>query len=55
MFPAVVQDPHLGEGDVYYGDGGPDGVYGADGALWGDGGGPCRGPLEALPLGTCGW
>ena len=23
----------LGEGDVYYGDGGPDKVYGVDGAL----------------------
>ena len=33
MCPDVVQDPHLGEGDVYYGDGGPDKVYGADGAL----------------------
>ena len=33
MCPAVVQDPHLGEGDVYYGDGGPDKVYGVDGAL----------------------
>ena len=33
MCPAVVQDPHLGEGDVYYGDGGPDKVYGLDGAL----------------------
>ena len=31
--PAVVQDSHLGEGDVYYGDGGPDKVYGVDGAL----------------------
>ena len=31
--PPVVQDPHLGEGDVYYGDGGPDKVYGVDGAL----------------------
>ena len=30
---AVVQDPHLGEGDVYYGDGGPGKVYGVDGAL----------------------
>ena len=33
MCPAVVQDPHLGGGDVYYGDGGPDKVYGVDGAL----------------------
>ena len=33
MCPAVVQDPHLGEGDVYYGERGPDKVYGADGAL----------------------
>ena len=32
---AVVQDPHLGEDDVYYGDGGPDKVYGVDGALRG--------------------
>ena len=31
--PAVVKDPHLGEGDVYYGDGGPDEVYGVDGAF----------------------
>ena len=30
---AVVKDPHLGEGDVYYGDGGPDEVSGVDGAL----------------------
>ena len=30
---AVVKDPHLGEGDIYYGDGGPDDVYGVDGAL----------------------
>ena len=33
MCPAVVQDPHLGEGGVYYGDGGPDKVYVVDGAL----------------------
>ena len=33
MCRAVVQDPHLGEGDVHYGDGGPDKVYGVDGAL----------------------
>ena len=31
--PAVVNDPHLGEGDVYYGDGGPDEVYGVDGSF----------------------
>ena len=30
---AVVGDPHLGEGDVYYGDGGPDEVYGVDTAF----------------------
>ena len=30
---AVVKDPHLGEGDVYYGDGGPEEVYGVDGAF----------------------
>ena len=30
---AVVKDPHFWEGDVYYGDGGPDEVYGVDGAL----------------------
>ena len=30
---AVVQDPLLGEGDVYYGDGGLDKVGGMDGAL----------------------
>ena len=33
MCLAVVQDLHLGEGDVYYGDGGPYKVYGVDGAL----------------------
>ena len=33
MCPAVVQDPHLGGGDVYYGDGGPDKVYSVEGAL----------------------
>ena len=31
--PAAVKDPHLGEGDVYYGDGVPDEVYGVDGAF----------------------
>ena len=31
--PAVPKDPHLGKGDVYYGDGGPDQVYGNDGAF----------------------
>ena len=31
--PAVVQDPHFAEGDEYYGDGGPDKVYGVDGAF----------------------
>ena len=31
--PAAVKDPHLGEGDIYYGDGGPDEVHGADGAF----------------------
>ena len=30
--PAAVKDPHLDEGDVYYGDGGPNGLYGVDGA-----------------------
>ena len=34
MCPAMVKDPHLVEGDVYYGDRGPDEVYGADGAFW---------------------
>ena len=28
--PAAVKDPHLGESDVYYCDGGPDEVYGVD-------------------------
>ena len=31
--PAAVKDPHLGEGDIYYCDGGPDKVYGVDGAF----------------------
>ena len=31
--PAVVKDRPLGEGDVYYGDGGPGEVYGVDGAF----------------------
>ena len=30
---AVVKDLHLWEGDIYYGDGGLDEVYGVDGAL----------------------
>ena len=30
---AVLKDPHFGEGDVYYGDGGPDEVYCVDGAF----------------------
>ena len=33
MCPAVVKDPHLGEGEVYYGHGRPDEVYGVDGAF----------------------
>ena len=33
MCPAVVQDPHLGEGDIYYGDEVRDKVNGVDGAL----------------------
>ena len=33
MCSAVVKDPHLWEGDVYYGDGGLDVVYGVDVAL----------------------
>ena len=33
MCPALVQDPHLGDGDVYYDDGGPDKVCGVDDAL----------------------
>ena len=28
--PAVVKDPHFGEGDVNYGDGRPNEVYGVD-------------------------
>ena len=32
---AVVKDPHLGEGDAYYSDGGPGEVYGVDGAFGG--------------------
>ena len=31
--PAAVEDPYFGEGDVHYGDGGPDEVYGVDGAF----------------------
>ena len=31
--PAAVKDPHLGEGDVYCHDGGPDEVYGVNGAF----------------------
>ena len=31
--PAAVKDPHSGEGDIYYCDGGPDEVYGVDGAF----------------------
>ena len=33
VYPAAVKDPHLGEGDVYYCDGGSDEVYGVDGAF----------------------
>ena len=33
MCPAAVKDPHLGKGDIYYSDGGPDEVYGVDGAF----------------------
>ena len=33
MWSAVVKDPHFWEGDVYYGDGGPNEVYGVDGAF----------------------
>ena len=31
--PAAVKDPYLGGGDLYYCDGGPDEVYGVDGAI----------------------
>ena len=31
--PALVKDPHFGEGDVYYCDGGPNEIYGVDGAF----------------------
>ena len=33
MCPAAVKGPHSGHGDVYYCDGGPDEVYGVDGAV----------------------
>ena len=33
MCPAAVKGLHLGEGDIYYCDGGPDEVYGVDGAF----------------------
>ena len=33
MCPVAVKDPRFGEGDVYYFDGGPDEVYGVDGAF----------------------
>ena len=33
MCPAAVKDPHQGEGDIYHCDGGPDEVYGVDGAF----------------------
>ena len=31
--PTAPKDSHLGEGDIYYSDGGPEEVYGADGAF----------------------
>ena len=31
--PAAVKDPHWGEGDIYYVNGGADEVYGVDGAF----------------------
>ena len=33
MCHAAVKDPHLGESDVYYCDGGSDEVYSVDGAF----------------------
>ena len=33
MCPAAMKDPHWGEGDIYYCDGGSDEVYGVDGAF----------------------
>ena len=33
VYPAAVKDPHLGEGDVYYCDGGPAEIYGVNGAF----------------------
>ena len=33
MCPAAVKGRHSGESDVYYCDGGPDEVYGVDGAV----------------------
>ena len=44
--PAVVKDLQFGEGDVYYGDGGPDEVYGVDGAF---------GVMGEVPAEDCQW
>ena len=42
--PAAVKDPHLGEGGVFYCDGGPDEVYGVYGAF---------GVMVEVPLEDC--
>ena len=54
--PTAVKDPHLGESDVYYCDGGSEEVYGVDGAF----GALVEVPAEDrqgsfFPLGMCGW
>ena len=58
MCPAVVKDPHLGEGDVYYRDGGSDEVYGVDGAFGvmveRSASGPSSRPVSLVSLAWCG-
>ena len=52
---AVPRDPYLGEGDIYYGVGGPDEVYGVDGALGMMVEVPAEDRQRPSPPGTCGW
>ena len=53
--PAVVKDLHLGEGDIYYVDGGPGEVYGVDAAFGVMVEVPAEDHGEPFPRSTCAW
>ena len=53
--PAVVKDPHLGECDIYYCNGGPDEVPGVHCAFRVMVEVPAEDRQESFPPGMCGW